>query len=338
MCGICGVLTNKMTPEKQTIFQHLMVVSTIRGPYGAGLVSVPALPKEKPEVFRSNLITAAELAYDEDLTKYWRKQSKTPSCIVGHARLPTTGGFGLEDCHPVTGTHVIGVHNGTLDSVNGTAVGKDDHDSRMLFSALDATRTPADVLSRSVGQMAIVWLNKQTGRLWFYRTLGRTLHFATFAGDPGSLFWASEAEALRYVLNRKVAETPRVFSLDPDYMMSFPLRPNGPIKPIDIIKVPKVDPQSKETNPVGNAVYLTVPPVSVRYEELQAILKAGCQNCVQPAHFSDYVNRRIVFYKPHEFMCEACLTYDSIARAYVESEGVTIPAHIPYEGKEQSIH
>lgn len=335
MCGICGVLSSDMTPKKLLIFRHLLVVNTIRGAIGGGIAAFPAKPKQKVQVFRTPGASTAEMAYDTEINTFLNKTELT--CLIGHSRLPTSGGLGIEDCHPIMGSHTIGVHNGTLTNVNGKPVGKTDHDSRLLFSALDNTRSPEHVLENTEGAMAAVWINKQTSRLWMYRNLGRPLHLATVNGDPSTIFWSSEAEALDFVIRRQLTDSSalRLLALEPFTMLSFTLRPqkNGAVLPMETIRLNLRKLEIVPPNVTSKVMYPTTRTHSVEEDELLQILQAGCDNCVQPASFDSYKKQDVLFYTDTKFMCATCLEYDEFARRVVEAEKVHIPDHIKFVGK-----
>jgi len=316
-----------MTPVKMDIFRHLMVINTLRGKDGGGLISVPKDKSGKTKVFRTNETTAADMMYDSAVSQYFSKKEHLPSCIVGHARFPTSGGNALEDCHPFIGSHTIGVHNGTLETVNGTPITKKDHDSKLLFRALDASRQPVRVLADTKGPMALVWVNKQTQRLWFFRNKDRPLHLAMVEGDPETLFWSSEADGLAYVLKRKVNSKVRILSLEPNKLVSFPLRPVKNVEMDTTILVPEV----------ARSSVFTTKDAAVTEDALLTILQTGCSNCIQPASFDDYKSGKIVFFKANEFMCETCLSYDITARRECVDNNVDV-TRIPFIGGSKPEH
>ncbi len=329
MCGLVGVLSSDMTGEKLRIFQGLMVVATLRGQTGAGLAVVPRPKKHVPSVriLRHPTLTAAELVYDQEFYKY-TKEPGSITCCMGHARAPTTGGFEIADTHPHVARHIIGMHNGHMRTVAGTEVPKKQNDSAMLFDAI-GNQGIEQVIQHSVGAYALSIYNKQTQRLYFLRNSHRPIHFCMVEGDNKTLFWASEAQMLQLVVGRSVNGKLHHYTLPADELISFPAFENGDIRFEDRKTVKSEAPKEKDVTDKTRMMYPTVSGQYFERNDMLAMLTHGCANCNAAHTMEDYLEKKIVWFAPKEFMCRECLTHDQTARDYVTCHGIALPHDLP---------
>lgn len=343
MCGICGVLSPQLSRLDVEIFQQLMVVSTLRGVDGAGFAVVPKGSKEKVRIVRDPHVTAAELAYSGDFYQYYGDKM---TCLLGHARYPTTGTRTTEDCHPHLTDHIVGVHNGTLDFVNDKAVKNKDNDSRMLFQAI-ANVGVEQAISHSIGSYAIVYIDTKTGTINFIRNDERSLSFAKIKGKDDTVYWASERDMLQMVLSRRTTKDVLHLSLPPDEHMTFRLNPLGPKigyvdrkfiyswkpdKKNETVIVPVEPPPFEgvrtKIEPGIGATFMTTKGHFHTRKDLEHILHNGCAYCECVHNWTDYMKGDVLFYQPTEFMCKTCLTgAEEMPRHIVASidPPVTIP-------------
>lgn len=332
MCGLCGVLTSQMNAEKEHIFKDLLAMSTVRGWQGAGVAAVPV--KHKHQDNKIQLFyhegTAAELAYRSEFTDWLQKKNSV--CLMGHARFPTSGGLGLDDCHPIHHFHIVGTHNGTLTKINGKKVGVQEHDSKLLFEQLN--KSGPEIFKNIEGAYSVVYLNKNTERLYFIRNKERPLYMAMVEGDPGTLFWASEAPMLRLAISRRCVSPVHVFQLKPGLLVGYRMYFGGGIdfEQVQVIpektSVPVVTQDLSDKGADQGRVYKTVTGSYLTTEEMSTVLKAGCHNCQQPCDLTDFVKGDTVFFSPKEFMCSVCLEYDRNAQNTLISHGFELPRGI----------
>jgi len=117
-------------PEIET-FRELMVMNTLRGSEGAGIVAVGSGQKQPIHVLKTDA-SGADLVMSAPFYKLMQTRRKL---IVGHCRLPTRGTTALDDIHPHKVEHISGVHNGTLWQLNGKAIPDKASDSLELFKS-----------------------------------------------------------------------------------------------------------------------------------------------------------------------------------------------------------
>lgn len=326
MCGLCGVLSPLITANQEAVFQDLMVLSTLRGPWGSGFVAVPKRHERPIEILRNPSLTAAELAYSNDYYNIMSGKNKKFVCLMGHARYPTTGGQTLEDCHPHESGHIIGMHNGTMDTVDGKVVGKKDSDSSMLMAAI-ATNGLKPVLENSQGAYALTLINKNAGTLTFVRNSDRPLYFAKAADVDDGLYWASEVDMLRMALERRdrfrKSKSLKYLRANPLTAMSFRLYNMG--LP-EILETKEISPTLPSKEKAGDEIHhITLRPFSLKRGELVMALAGGCAYCGDPSSYDDYCKGTVHFFTKNEFMCEQCLKMDPTAQEIFVSNNVDLP-------------
>lgn len=199
MCGIVGVMSSHLSDAEKERFKELLMVSTLRGYEGAGVVA--ANYKCEVEVFKTTQ-TGAHLAHDYDFNQrlYHRKPVESTSVLIGHTRWPTKGAVSLETTHPHEHDGIVGVHNGTVDKIMGKTILKDESDSSLLYKSF-ADNGVKDTIEATQGAYCLVWIDKKEKTINFLRNDKRPLFFAVMAGG-GTVYWASEKGMLQFVLGR----------------------------------------------------------------------------------------------------------------------------------------
>ncbi|HEY6020646.1 MAG TPA: hypothetical protein VIY48_12370 [Candidatus Paceibacterota bacterium] len=324
MCGLCGVISPKLTATQIRTFQDLLAVSVLRGDNGAGIVGVPMAANKPIEILRMAGLTSAELAYSAD---FWQL-AKEPLCLLmGHARQPTSGGFEDKDCHPHEAGNIIGMHNGTMTTVMNRVVLKEGNDSAMLFNAINEHGID-QVVKHSNGAFALTYIDKSTETLYFLRNTERPLYWGTIKGE-NVVYWASEKGFLDLVLPRIYKKEIKTYGQVPLALVSFRIRPLGKVgythtrklsdKPGNV--VPLISPPSKHDSDV--TMFQTQKGHYHTFEDLRIILASGCAYCKQSAIMTDYTKGIIAWIAPEEFICSECLITDPLARDYAKANGAT---------------
>ena len=336
MCGLCGVLSPQLSKFDIEIFKQLMIMSTLRGEDGAGIIAVPKKLSKELIVLRSQT-TAAELACSY---AYIQATKKPITCLVGHARLPTSGSYNIEDVHPHVVGPIIGVHNGTMKKVRDQVVGVNDSDSKMLFQSI-ADYGLDDTIRRSEGAYALSFIDKRADLLYFLRNSERPLHFATVESLPNTLFWASEANFLHTVLSRRTTEKISHKNLRPDIALLFKCHPDGSsnagyfdrreikqtilaLPPPSVPVVPSYS-YARTEDHKPHQLYVTTPQNYISFPALCDLLKSGCQWCESPSTFKDYLAKKISWIDKNAYICSECTDFDDDARNYAISCGCTFP-------------
>jgi predicted glutamine amidotransferase len=200
LCGLVGIAGDCGTTWKD-LFTELLMIDAVRGTHstGAGAVSrekeIFTLAKRPGNPFE----LFATKAYD-DITA----TSNTVRALFGHNRFATVGEKNESNAHPFKFAHILGMHNGTLDSWALKKL-KDwesyGTDSEAIFASINdiGAKATLDIIA---GAWALVWYDKRNGTLNFLRNSQRPLHYC-YSEDRCTIIWASEAKMLEYVMARR---------------------------------------------------------------------------------------------------------------------------------------
>lgn len=217
MCGIVGAAAGWLSEAERERFRELMIVSNLRGYRGAGIIK--ATNSLRSVKTYKTIGTGIDVAYGQEFGSEMMKDG-TPSILIGHTRFPTKGAVTLEATHPHVYDGVYGVHNGTIDSIDGKYIAKDESDSAKLYEAIAAYGVK-DVLPTVRGAYALVWVDEKDKTLNFIRNAQRPLYIAVMKSGQ-AMYWASEASMLHFILGRHGYQYDLV-SLDLDTHISFDL-------------------------------------------------------------------------------------------------------------------
>jgi predicted glutamine amidotransferase len=311
MCGITGVMSAWLDPQELQTFQDLMVVNTLRGKYGSGIVAVPNNAKKDIEHVRYEG-SGSELAHSAD---FYDLTKRKRSILLGHCREPTRGSYELDHVHPHVAGHVIGVHNGTVHKIAGKALDAKASDSKILIERIRDFGVKY-ALEDVDGAYCIVWIDSQAGTLNFVRNPDRPLTFAYVKGHLGTLYWSSEGAALEYVLSRRCKYDDEIIlrKLPAYSWVSFRLHPNGAINVLDrqdirpksaVVALPA--PTSvPSTGTVNSSITHHFTGKLMPTKDLRMLLANGCCMCGEAATMGDYGFKRMRWISEDSFVCSRC--------------------------------
>lgn len=238
LCGIIGVMTGSLARSEIELWEHLLVVSNLRGSEGAGAIGVSKNGKLWKAKTTNNGVSLMR-------TKTYRGMmgltgQDAVNCLIGHTRQPTRGGVELDSVHPHDVDKVIGVHNGTMSQIDGRYLKLAESDSSELYKSISANGVKK-AIEDATGAYALVWIDKDDKTIHFLRNRERPLWFAKVGfgcangSDPNTLYWASERIFLEFALRRKgVPENNyKLEELPPDEHRVYALGEKGwVIKPV----------------------------------------------------------------------------------------------------------
>lgn len=219
MCGIVGVAGGKLGRLGVNIFEDLMIVSNLRGRWGAGACVVTG---EKIMTYKtewSGVDVIDMKGYRENVGG-----KEAPSTLLGHTRHPTKGGQTVNESHPHSFKNVTGVHNGTLSRVDGKFVRDDESDSRMFFKHMNDSGAHT-AIAYAQGAYCFVWLDHNKRTLNFIRNSQRTMTIAkvNWGTEGQTLVWASELDFIKLIMNRREIRNVEYFDLPINELWSIPI-------------------------------------------------------------------------------------------------------------------
>lgn len=329
MCGISGAISTFLSQPEVATFRDLMMVSVLRGSDGAGLIAVPR-DTQKPITVEKSVGTAAGLAASY---KFSDAVKDTPSLLIGHARLPTRGDITEDHVHPHSHGDIIGIHNGTMQTVMGRKVEDGESDSSLLIKAI-AEHPLQDVIDNSEGAYALVWLDKKARRVHFLRNKDRPLFFAS---SPGTMYWSSEHAMLQFILTRNGgvnANGKWKYTYLKEYShFHCPVNASG--LQGGVFEQMKEPPKKQKTPPImvtttsgeqssdrgqnyDDPFLRIMPNHYVSEASLRKLLEeTACSwGCNTTATMSEYHAGRVFFIDKDQYVCKECADRDPIAGQY----------------------
>lgn len=219
MCGIVGIAANRLNKIGKNIFSDLMIVSNVRGRWGAGVAAVVG---DKIKGVKS-LYSGCDLIDMKGFGELMNENSVR--VLLGHTRWPTKGATGeYINVHPHFMKNLTGVHNGTLDKVDGAYIKGEDSDSVEFYKHADEVGFKK-ALSRASGAYCFVFVDHETKTLNFLRNNQRPLFIGKhlWGKDAQSLIWASEREMIVFAMSRaNLMKDLEIIELPTNEMWSIP--------------------------------------------------------------------------------------------------------------------
>lgn len=328
MCGICGVVSTFLVDKEKSAFSDLMTVMTLRGRDGCGVIGVPS--REGGPILREKTLSSgAEFVSTKTYDTFKKSELRT---MIGHCRFPTKGERGKTGLHPHVYKDILGMHNGTMETVYNKKIGDRDSDSALLFRSI-ADNGVEKTFANSVGSYSLVWVDTEKKTLNFLKNKDRPLYFAYEGGNTSTFFFASEYSAMNYVLSRKGFKELVFHALPDNKHAVFPLFQGG-LSYRELGEVPEGKKTTSTVPSVGNTqaitvydntkdttydYYLTLHGQTLRKDELEKCLNDGCCWCGAPKTMEDYSTNKVHFTEKNAFICDLCYTKDKYAKDWVDS-------------------
>lgn len=222
MCGLVGVagLSGQgLFGEDVSIFNDLLIVDSVRGNHGTGILSINGKGERKGLKVMGN---PYNLMCDKKYESYIDVNKKPYiSILAGHNRYATKGGISTETSHPFYSDHISLMHNGTLREYSEFP-GKFPVDSASLCNAI-AKMGISEAISKMEGAYAIAYFDATEKTFNLARNYERPLWLA-FSEKEKTIFWASEKEMLSWVLERRKKNIQFTYmELEANTLFSFPV-------------------------------------------------------------------------------------------------------------------
>lgn len=184
MCGLAGV-AGIVDFKSDKMFSTLLFLNQLRGTDSTG---VAAVRTSGVSTVYKTILHAQDFM---DTRGYDAILKGSNRILMGHCRAATKGAVTKANAHPFEFEHIIGAHNGTLNSQFGLKDYLDFKvDSENIYHHMN-TEGAEDTWSKLNGAAALTWINKDDGSLHFLRNDKREFHYA-FSKDRKQIFWSSE--------------------------------------------------------------------------------------------------------------------------------------------------
>ncbi len=204
------------------LLEELSFVSALRGTDATGVAfgnsshRDPKIFKVAGDAYYFNYMTNDVKDYDSVFNNYF----------IGHTRYATIGDRTNRGAHPYLAGHIVGAHNGSINSYH--KLDGFPTDSAKLFANIATVGLQAtlDQLEPSEA-LALVWYDTKTKRINFFRNELRPLAFAI---DHKSrvMYWLSESDMLRTMLKRRGIDHSGIYIFTEGIQFSFdPTRIGG---------------------------------------------------------------------------------------------------------------
>lgn len=196
MCGLVGIAGDLAYKDEATI-KRLLLFDFFRGPDSTGFAAIRNNGDAKIAKIAADPITFFDSRRFADALN--GSQSKV---FIGHNRSATRGAVNTLNAHPFQYDHIIGAHNGTLDSMSTLdleeSVGeKFSCDSMAVFASIakngidDTVKMMRTGRDYQTGAWSLVWYDQNEGSLNFLRNKHRPMWYS-YDKEFKRIFWASE--------------------------------------------------------------------------------------------------------------------------------------------------
>jgi hypothetical protein len=228
MCGIVGYIRNKgyqYNTEVKAILQQLLYVDALRGfdSTGIALASPNVINKEEMLSYK-RAIPAQDFLNTSVFSRRILPEVGNYDVCIGHNRWATKGSVIDKNAHPFEFGDVVGVHNGTLDSISVLGHSKSGVDSENLIEAL-SSEDASKVLESIGGAYSIVWWDKRDGILRMARNDDRPM-YVVFIQKLDLVIFGSEDKMLEWVIERNKLTVEETYDLSSGYIHEF--KPEDP--------------------------------------------------------------------------------------------------------------
>lgn len=183
----------------KNIFTEMLLVDVVRGHHSTGAALVKRYQDEvileKAPVPSPMFISTKE--YKDFIDTIGVK------ALIGHNRYATVGEKNAANAHPFQCGHIVGAHNGTLDTWRLKELPEYENfgtDSEALFNSASKLGIK-ETMAKLTGAWALSWYDTQSNSINLLRNHKRPLYYA-YSLDRATVFWASEANMLEWILTR----------------------------------------------------------------------------------------------------------------------------------------
>lgn len=179
-----------MEYKDEATLKRLLLLDYFRGTDSTGVAAIRKDNNHKIAKIASHPIDLFDSKSYEALNHAYQTKA-----FIGHNRAATKGKVNGLNAHPYQYGHIIGAHNGTLETSSWRALNEvldyeTDVDSMAIFACIEKIGI-AETVKLLRGAWSLVWADLEQGTLNFLRNDQRPMWLAQTA-DHKKLIWASE--------------------------------------------------------------------------------------------------------------------------------------------------
>jgi predicted glutamine amidotransferase len=198
MCGHVGI-AGKLELKDEMTLKRLLIFDYFRGPDSTGFAAL----RGNGEVFLTKVASHPINLFD--MKKFNAAlNAYTSDIFLGHNRFATKGKVNDSNAHPFHCGHIVGAHNGTLESSSWKALETElgyetAVDSEAIFLCIEKIGIEKTVPLLQ-GAWALVWFNLEDKSLNFLRNDQRSFWYS-YSEKFDKIIWASEWPTIRSALH-----------------------------------------------------------------------------------------------------------------------------------------
>jgi hypothetical protein len=240
MCGLVGYITSHAhaSSERRKFLEQALIIDTLRGEDSTGIFVVP---HEQDTTHRNGCAGYGKVVCDgygfvnsDTYKSTMGNDNGKWRAVVGHNRAATIGGVSVDTAHPFNVGPITLVHNGTLRDMSHmrhSDMCKDSHNDSHAIARNLAEVAPGgkSVIEDLDGAFALIWHDARDDRVRIVRNKERPLHMAlSEQGNGSTLYFASEAGMLAWLLKRNGVTHGPIFEPKPGWVLTFDKDPADP--------------------------------------------------------------------------------------------------------------
>lgn len=199
MCGLVGLAGN-CTVNYKDVFTDLLLVDVLRGHHSTGAAFVR---RDNNDIILEKAPVPSPMWIGTQQYQEMIKQVGIKA-MIGHNRYATVGEKNAANAHPFAFPGLVGAHNGTLKEWARKEIDvakKFGTDSEAIFANF-VQHGVKDTIGSIDGAWALTWFDAETNTMNLLRNKERPL-FYCYSADRETMFWASEATMLEWILGRR---------------------------------------------------------------------------------------------------------------------------------------
>lgn len=225
MCGLFGANSSFLSSSEVEDTLTLAYLSRYRGKDATGIAMINKDKKKEKKLNFALLKETVPAGFfvDHPETAHFIKSVEKPMTILGHTRAATAGALTKLNAQPFIHGHIIGAHNGVMDSYRNEK--NDWSDSNLFYETLSKEGFEEAIKKAHKSYncaYALTWIDLKSKTLHVVRNKERPLWKMTNS-NATTVVWASDPLFLEFMSKRSVSvwNSPVSFAIDLEYRLDL---------------------------------------------------------------------------------------------------------------------